>query len=232
MLPLLFGSFFNLNVSTCACVCVSKWLPAVRARASVRARVRWCGCECECAQVRVWVRVSWQITRVKCALQERNSQSSRHGPRKTKKKQNFILASLLYPATPSCCRPHLGKLGGNAGMCVCVRANFLSNLLNASCSSLVTLLFIHSVATATACWTFRRKGKQNSPRKTMWIPKYPLVKIPIGKASKQVHRENFDVLIWVKNILKNRTTFFKLKIFCILLESSLIGGIYIVYLNN
>jgi len=160
----------SAHVRVCVCqngcqLCV-RALVCVRGCASVGVSVPKCVCECACRG---------KLLEWSAHFKNEIDRAADTAPEKQKKKQNFILASLFYPATPSCCRPHLGKLGGNAGMCVCVRANFLSNLLNASCSSLVTLLFIHSVATATACWTFRRKGKQNSPRKN-----HVNSEIPIG----------------------------------------------------
>jgi len=46
-----------------------------------------------------------------------------------------------------------------------------------------------------------------------------------------MHRESTDVLISIENVLKNRT-FLNVENIFILLESSWLGGIYIVYLNK
>jgi len=109
-----------------------------------------------------------------------------------------------------------------ACVCVCERISFLICLTQVAQVSLRYCSFIQSQLQLLA-EHFEERENKTPQGKTMWIPKYPLVKILIGKASKQVHRENFDVLIWVKNVLENSF---------ILLESSRIGGIYIVYLNN
>lgn len=84
----------------CVCVCQNGCQLCVRALVCVCVCV--CGCTsvqgCVCVCVCVWVRVSWQITRVKCALQERNSQSNRHGSQKNK--TSSLPASFIRPRPP------------------------------------------------------------------------------------------------------------------------------------
>lgn len=130
----------------CVCVCQNGCQLCVRALVCV------CVCVCGCTSVQGCVCVCV----CECACRGKLLEWSAHfkneiaratdtAPKKTK----------LHPCQPPL-SGHAHRLFFPAeklrkSACMCVWANFLSNLLNATCSSLVTLLFIHSVPASCNC---------------------------------------------------------------------------------
>jgi len=189
----------SAHVRVCVCqngcqLCV-RALVCVRGWASVGVGVSVPKCVCECA-------CRGKLLEWSAHFKNEIARAADTAPEKQKKnKTSSLPASFIRPRPPAAAPILENSAETRACVCVCERISFLICLTQVAQVSLRYCSFIQSQLQLLA-QHFEERENKTPQGKTMWIPKYPLVKILIGKASKQVHRENFDVLIWVKNVLE------------------------------